>query len=197
MEPIKTSFSFSTTHHGPYDPCLFIEPCGHIPSLGELTTAPFYPDHSQRILAMHIGFASYYVINVEQLLKLAHEREGQHVGWDEWGAYMVEVGKGLGCHLGLIWVSGCRLFYIVSDPTYGDPPCYLQVHDFSPIGRSKHLCTQDGASKGERVRQFSLSSDGYKLPWSYHDSWPMHIAIGHDSLIFHTVSIPIFLLTAE
>jgi hypothetical protein len=47
-----------------------------------------------------------YTINVELLLELAREREGQDVGWDEWGAHTIEV-RGGGMYLANLglWVS--------------------------------------------------------------------------------------------
>ena len=197
MEPIRTSFSFSTAPQRPYDPHLFIEPCGHIPSPGELTTAPFYLDRSQRMLAVYFDFVTCYVINTELLLKLARERKGEDVGWDEWGARTIEVRGGGMDFLRPIWVSGCRLFYTVSDGEQVNGPTYLQVHDFSHVGRGKHLRTPHGAVEGERPRWFLLNLDGYKLPWNLDDSWNMDLTTGHDSLVFRTVSIPIFLFTVK
>jgi hypothetical protein len=197
VEPIRTSFSFSNAHQGLYDPHLFIEPCGHIPSPGEFTTAPFYPDRSQRMLAVYFDLATCYAINTELLLKLARERGGQHVGWDEWGARTIEVRGGGINFTRPMWVSGCRLFYTVSGAAHDNGPTYLQVHDFSHVGCGKHLRTPHGTSEGERARWFLLNLDGYKLPWNLDDSWNMDLTTGHDSLVFRTVSIPIFPFTVK
>ena len=197
MEPVQTLFSFSTAHRGAHDPCLLIEPSGHSPSPGELMTAPFYPDRSQRMLAVYFDFNLCYVINTEVLLKLARGREGQHVGWDDWGARTIEVCGGDLELLGPICISGCRLFYGVSNAAYDSGSTYLQVHDLSHVGRDKHIRTLDGASEGEGTRWFSPSLGGYKLPWDFPDSWDMDLTTGHDSLVFRTVSIPILLFTVK
>jgi hypothetical protein len=195
-ELIRTSFHFSTAHRGAYEPHLLIEPCGCIPSQDELTTAPFYPDRSQRMLAVYFDFHTCYAINVELLLELARERKGQDVRWRGWGAHTIKV-HGIDNRTGLLSVSGCRLFSTMSDFESEVPPVYLQVHDFSHVGRGKRLCTLDRVGKGRGTRQFPPSLERYKLPRGYPDSWPMRLATGHDSLVFRTVSIPIFLFTAE
>jgi hypothetical protein len=195
-ESTPTAFFFSPAHQGGYEPHFLIEPCGYIPSPDELATAPFYPDRSQRILAVYSGFNTCCVINAGLLLELARERNGEDVWWDEWGARTIEVCGGDDC-FGLIWVSGCRLFSTVSDSAYGICPTYLQVYDFSHVGRGEHLHTPDRASEGGGTRRFSPSLDGYRLPWDFPDSWNMDLAAGHDSLVFCTVSIPVFLFTVE
>lgn len=60
---------------------LFSEPSGHVPSPDELVAAPFYPELSQRILGLGFGDFGWHPIRVEQLPRLAREREEQDIGW--------------------------------------------------------------------------------------------------------------------
>jgi hypothetical protein len=187
IEPIQTSFSLPTARQEAYDPCLLIEPCGHISSPDELITAPFYPDRSQRILAFNLG-RSCYAINAELLLKLAREREGQDVGWDEWGAHTIEVRGGDLCNLWQIWVSGCRLFCTVSNSRDDDDPSHMRIYDFSHAGRAKNLRTSGKAGKHGRTRRISPSIDGYELPWNSFNFCDAISTTGHDSIVFSVVS---------
>ena len=197
-EPIETSFSFSLDYLKPRNLWLSIEPYGYIPSLDELMIAPFYPDRSQRILAVHfVQRGPCYTINTELLLELAREREGQDVEWDEWGIYTIEVrGGGLG-DLSQIRVSGCRLFCIAPDGADNDDSSHLWIYDFSHVGRAKYLCTPDRASEGGGTRQISPSLDGYKLPWNSIDPCDAISTRGHDNTTFCIVSIFIFLFAVE
>jgi hypothetical protein len=196
MTPIQTSFSFPTACLGAPCLCLSLESCGYIPSPDELKTAPFYPDCSQRILALYFGqHGTCYAINVELLLELAREREGQDVGWDEWGANTIEVHIGDPDNLREIWASGCRLFCTVSAgmDDGGDDPSYLRIYDFSRAGRAKYLRALDRASGGGRARRISPSVDGCKLPWNSVDFRYAILTTGHDSIVFCIVSVLIFL----
>jgi hypothetical protein len=196
MTPIQTSFSFPTTHPGAPRSCLSPEPCGHIPSPDELMAAPFYPDRSQRILALSFGrHNTFYVINMELLLELAREREGRDVGWDEWGAHTIEIHVGDPDSVGEIWTSGCRLFYTVSSVD-DDDPTHLLIYDFSHAGRAKYLRTLDRANEGGGTRRMSPCL-GYRLPWNSFDSHYGVLTTGHDSIVFCIVSILICLSTSS
>ena len=168
----------------------------HIPSHYELETAPFYQDCSQRILAVYFTqFGVCYVINAELLLELAREREGQNVGWDEWGIRTIEVRVGARGIFSEVWVSGCRLFCTIPEVVddEGEEPFYLQIYDLSYAGRAKHLHAVDRANKNEGARRILTSLDGYKLPWGPIDFYKALSTTGHDSFVFWIVSIPAFL----
>ena len=198
MKPIQTSFSFSTAYPTASYLGLSIEPCGHIPSPDELAAAPFYSDHSQRILVFYLGqYGTCHTINAELLLGLAQEGEGQDVGWDEWGIHTIEVHVRYRGGLGKIWVSGCRMFCTMSNGADDDNPTYLRIYDFSHAGRAKHLRTLDKAREGGGTRRLSPSLGGYKLPWTFVGSWGVDLTIGHDSLAFRVVSILTFLFAVE
>ena len=65
------------------------------PSPQDTLSAPFYPDPSQRILALSLEHrCGFYVIKAEVLLRLARERFGEVVRWEEWRPYLVETAEG-------------------------------------------------------------------------------------------------------
>ena len=188
MKPTQTSFSLFFPHEAAFFSQFASEPCGHVLSPVELMIAPFYPDPSQRILALSYRVhGKCHVINVELLLELAKEREGQHVMWEEWIAHTIEVQ--LGDLLGHTWVSGCRLYCTMSSFVGGGDgvESHLRIYDFSHAGRSKHLRTLDAPGGGRGTREISPSLDGYKLPWNP-DSLVAPVG-GHDSIVFYPVSI--------
>jgi hypothetical protein len=52
---------------------------------------PFYPDPSQRIIALSLDpRKGPLVMRVETLLRLARERAGGEIWWREWNSYLVE-----------------------------------------------------------------------------------------------------------
>ena len=188
-KPTQTSFYLSTIHDVARFSYLVSEPCGHVPSPDELMTAPFYPDPTQRILALcYNSPGRCFVINVELLLELAREREGQYVGWEEWVLHTIEVQVGPPDH---IWVSGCQLYCTVSDVAdeENDESSHLQIYDFSHAGRSKHLHTLNGAAESGGTRQISPALDGYKLPWNAGDFRYVSPIKGHDTIAFFIVSV--------
>ena len=198
--PTQTSLFLPTTCQDTSIMCLSLETCGNIPSQDELTAAPFYPDYSQRILAVYFGQKGpCYVINVELLLKLVQEREGQDVGWSRWGSHTIEAHVGGPDNHSHVWVSGCRLFCTVSDGVNGgrDASNYLRMYDFSHAGRAEYLHTLGEATEGGGVRRISPSLDGRKLPWNSANFCGEYVTIGHDSIAFWIVSIPIFLPTSS
>ena len=188
-KPKRTSLSFPTTFSAAPDLRLSLEPSSHIPSPDELVTAPFYPDDSQRILAVYFGRgSSCYLINTELLLRLARKRKGQGVGWDEWCAHAIEVHVGDPETVSQISASGCRLFCTVSDDM--DGPFYLRIYDFSHASRAKYL---RAPGEGGGMRWIPLSLDGHKLPGNSPNLCDALLITGHDSLVFQVVSILILL----
>ena len=186
---LPTAFSDAPRLH------LSVEPCGHIPSPDDSKAAPFYPDHSQRVLAVCPGWGgACYVINTELLLKLARERKGQGVGWDEWGSHTTEAHVGDLGTLSEVWTSGCRLFCIVSGV---DMACYLRMYDFSHAGRTKYLRTPDVSSEGGGGRLISPRLYGHELSWNLTYFCDTFLIRGHESIILWVVSILVFLSTSS
>ena len=195
-KPTQTSFSLSSAYEWTSFSHFTSEPCGHIPSLDELLIAPFYPDPSQRILVLcYRQQGRSYVINVELLLELAREREGQYVIWEEWVTHTIEVQIESGSLLSHIWVSGCQLYCTMFRREGVNILSYLRIYDFSHAGRSKHLHTLDRPNRGRGTRGISPSLEGYKLPWNPD---PHVIPVkGHDSIVFCIVSILVFSYTGS
>jgi len=168
--PEQTTFCLSGT---PF--YLLLEPCSHAPSPDGFMAAPFYPDPSQRMLALNLDGERWCTINTQLLLELARKREGQYVKWCEWGEivnFLDISGRNY------VWVSGCRLFYIAFDKATS----YLQVRDFSPGSRVKSV--QDGASKSQGETRISSIRDLHKLPWHGCHLWGMNSIVGYDTIVF-------------
>ena len=178
----ETSFCFPDP--GDSDWRLSSEPCGHISSLDELNASPFYPDSSQRIVALspsHIN--TRYVIKTELLLELARRWTNRDIEWDEWRTHMIEVA--VGDHERM-WITGCRLFFITPGDAQSPGKAYLQMYDFSHRGRAKSLNTPAAGENGG-VRRMSQCSAKRELPWDALDICCS--TVGHDSIAFCVVSI--------
>jgi len=153
--------------------------------------APFYPDPSQRILALCYGpHGRCFVINVELFLELAREREGQYVKWEEWVTHTIEIQVEGDSFPGHIWVSGSQLYCTMCRLEGVDLSSSLRIYDFSHAGRSKHLRTLDRPNKSRGTREISPSLENYKLPWNPDDR--VIPVKGHDSIVFSIVSILAF-----
>jgi len=179
-EPVQTSFlppidckeriGVSFRH-------VFSEPCGHAPLPDELLLEPFYQDPSQRILAIDDGRCSFDVINVELLLELARKREGQNIGWAEWGPNTTRIQ--VRDRDQRVWVSGCRLFCVVPE---GRRVSYLQIYDLSRRGRSKHVHAMDISSAVGGSGRTLPSVDGCELPWVLNEIDGGTRTIGNDGI---------------
>jgi len=76
-------------------------------------TAPFYLDPSRSVIAPYLcEYGGCYVINTEPLLEFARGTGGQDVEWEELGSYTFKIVVDED-HLGLIRVSGRRLFFFI------------------------------------------------------------------------------------
>ena len=184
--PVQTSFSLPHNRRG-LGFRLLSGPCGHAPFPDELGTAPFRPDPSQRIIALNFGDSQWYVVGTERFLELALRWEGKNVQWDKWEAKRIRVTIERVTGWDCIQVSGCRLLCIVSNST-GIRRSFLRVLDFSRTGRAKELDAQGVVGIGETTRQWSLSSDGYELPWFPDGLRQRGLAVAHDSIVFSFVS---------
>ena len=134
--PVKTLFHLPNYYWYPF---LFLERGMHKPSPAECL-APFYQDCTQRIAALSKPNRGYLVFPVESLLRVAEDRGGCKIGWDEWKAHVVATTS----HPGLCVVSGCRLFCITS----AGPNLDMEMHDFSRQGRAKYLSEQVNTDMG-------------------------------------------------
>ena len=127
--PVQTSFHFipSSTIASRH---LLLERGAHKRSpTGALT--PFYQDPVQRIAALDMQHPSISLaFPVEALLKLARDRRGCKITWDEWREHVVV--SPLRQATANAWVSGCRLFRFKSGPK-----AHIDVYDFSTFGRAR------------------------------------------------------------
>ena len=58
---------------------------GHEPSCTDILSTPFYPDPSQRVLAVRfVNRNELLVMRLEMVLRLVEEREGEELGRGEW-----------------------------------------------------------------------------------------------------------------
>jgi hypothetical protein len=174
-----------------YGPTVFqswawmVEASGYEPSPQETLVAPFYPDPSQRILAMSLDTQDgYSVMKVETFLRLARERAGGRVQWREWSPHLIlAYAKRRPLTLTYIrsWVSGSR-FFRISNPG-GRSTFHFNVYDFSPLGRTKHFWRGGGTHKvmhrcAKRIHLPCLGNEIIR-----------DASFGHDSVISQIVSI--------
>jgi hypothetical protein len=159
-----------------------VEAGGYKPSTEDLLTAPFYPDSSQCILALSLGFqGKFFVIEVGTLLRLAREQAGRVIQWEKWRPYLVEAFVGVGrraqVHHPRYWISGFRLLRL----TIAQDGSALDVYDFSARGRMKFLWLE-----GDGRKVMHPSTTGCCLPCGSSDTYD--VGFGHDSLVVWTVS---------
>lgn len=178
MVPAQTLF------HGPVSyrhwTCLF-EAGGYNASAQDILATPFYPAPSQRILALSTDPQGWFcVMKVEALLKLARERAGEEVQWEEWKPYLAQIfleETSRTAHNMGPWVSGFRLFFVSAQ---NDGRCDLHVYDFS-----SHACTKFLPREGNDVVCVGPVV-GHRLPWQAGDIYD--ITFCHDSMIVQLVS---------
>ena len=162
---------------------LHIEQGGHKPSPEESLLAPFFPDPSQRILVIQFC-GSVFVMKTEVLLRLAQERGGAALEWEQWKTHTIEVQTE---GVANFWVSGPRLFGVSSINEI-----WMDVHDFSPRASARYLETITGRD-GVVQRFMCPSMQINRPPWSALDP-AIHFASGggHDSVALLMVNVPCF-----
>ena len=166
-EVTQTSFNFPDSA----SPRLLSESCSYAPSPDELKAAPFYPDPSQRILALCFGGThKLVVIKTELLLQLAQEWRKRSVSWGEWGETVQVDGGGKFS----VWISGCQMFIIHKNPG----PFALQIYDFGQESNSKN----PNANQREKEGKTGL------IPLPRSSGYLINSFVGHDSIVLYTVS---------
>ena len=195
LKPVQTSFIFQPTPSGSWI-CLLSEPCSHAPSPDELIAAPFYPDPSQRIVALTLDGVKWFTINTGVSLELGQKWRDRCVEWCEWNKIIdVQVGEISRCDYPR--VSRCRLFCVVPGSTDREI-YYLQVYDFSRGSRTKNLDLPDGLNEGGGERESQTPSEVglSRLPWNTRDLLlDTTSTVGHDSFVLFIVSNPAILPT--
>ena len=180
----QTTFHFGPLGHlGRGMVYLRIEQGSHRPSPEEILLAPFFPDPSQRLLAIELrNCGSAFVMKTEVLLRLAQEWGDVALEWEQWRAHSIEVRPG---DVSNLWISGPRLFCMT-----GPRGKRMDVYDFSPQASARHLETT--TDRDGMVQLFMRPSIQNYLPW--HSLSPtVHCAdCGHDSIVFLMVNAPRF-----
>ena len=190
--PAQTSFQFTPYFRDTGYPSLHLERGVHKPSHAE-RLAPFHHDPTQRIAALFMPYTyDCLVFPVEALVRLAEDREGCEIGWDEWKKHVV-IPSVNQINLVEVWVSGCRLFCITSAGHGAE--AQMEVYDFSKKGRVKYLSEQVNPDL-DGVRYLSSTGAKAKLPWDIDDLLDMNG--GHDSVVFFRVcALCLFLVLGD
>ena len=171
-ELAKTTFYFNSSGEGYLTmPYLIPDMGGHTPSRDDEIFAPFHPDPSQRVLAIgHYNFVS--VVRTEGLLRLAREREGEHLQWREWKTHVTWIVRD--GYTSRLWVSGPRV--CCADPTESGGTS-IDVYDFGAQASAKYV----ESVKGRMSQRFTPSVTKI-VPWEADEINASH---GHyDSLSF-------------
>jgi hypothetical protein len=144
---------------------------GHEPSHEEASFAPFYPDPTQRVLAVRFRDGqSLVVVKIEALLRLAKERGCVDLRWREWKSCFVGVKYENPCRP---WVSGHRLFRL-----YGFREKAIDVYDFS-VSKSVRYTEK---TIGRSAQKFASPNVTHDLqPWG--DFVLGFSGTGHDSIV--------------
>ena len=153
----------------------------------EDSLAPFYQDPFQRVLTIRLHGAHHipdFVVKVEVLLKLARERGGADVEWEQWKTYVVKVNFMAESDL---WASGSRFFSMELDID-SDHVSWVDVFGFSPRASAQYVDTVSYVTQGTVWRVLDQNDmDSLKLPWDIEEI--RFSNCGHDSLVFLVVRI--------
>ena len=174
-----------------YDPSEYVgmavrdlvsDPGGYRPSPEDERFAPFYPDPSQRVFVVETtDYAGFLVMKTEVLLRLAQEREGEDLRWEEWGAYMTRISRNQ--EITSLWVSGPLLFCVYSA---GSEETMMDVYDFSARASARYAKMVEGGSAARYEPSITQI-----LPWRIDEIADSYGC--HDSITFVMVKISPFL----
>lgn len=187
--PAQTTFNlnFRANRHGEMAGIrLSLGQGGHRPSPEEELHAPFYPDPSQRMLAIVLPErAVCFVVGIEALLKLAREWGDANLEWEQWGAHAEYIWFKSNL---TPWVSGPRLLSLryESHPWAGEP--WTKV--YSHITRAPRSHAEPGS---DRDAEHLPIVSGLRLPSNFDDCTIKFFGGGHDSLAFLMVNSSQFL----
>ena len=182
MKRTRTVFHFYIPKYSPtWAMRLHFNRGGYKPSPEEDFLAPFYQDSSQQIVAVELhgdSYKSIFVVKIDVLFKLARDRRGADLRWEQLRAHMVEVLPRV--HRADLCVSGSRLFRI--HPTRDNRIMRMDVYDFSARTSTLYMGTD------RRGRTMRPSIEGRHLP---RDADMIHFSGGgHDSIAHLTVRTP-------
>lgn len=185
--PVQTTFHFDPQEHIDLEVMhLHLDLGAYKPSPEEDLLAPFYPDASERVLAVELyEYDFIFVMKTEVLLRLAQERGGADLQWGQWKTHAVRVQPG---GRPALWVSGPRLFC-----TYwaglGGGKTWMDVYDFSVQASARDAGIRVGGD-GRVQGDVQWPSVQRCLPWG---GSAVHFSNGgHDSIAFLMVNNPRF-----
>ena len=150
---------------------------GRVPSCEDELFAPFYPDPSQRVLAV-VFFGCIIVAKIEALLKLARERKGEHLQWAEWQTHVTKVRRD--GYTSRLWVSGPRL--CCAELT-GSGETSIDVYDFGA-----RACAECRESFEDGVAERFAPSVTKIMPWEVDEI--ITSSGSHNGFSFVLVKIP-------
>lgn len=183
LKQTRTVFHFNIQRYLPIEGMrLHFNRGGYKPSPEEDLFAPFYRDPTQQIVAVELykpSHKSVFVMNVDVLLKLARERGGEDLKWEQLRTHMVEILPR--DHHADLWVSGSRLFRMRR--RWDDRKMWMDVYDFNARASTLYMGTnRSGRTARPRI-------EGRGLPW---DAYMTHFSdSGHDSIAHLMVRTPI------
>ena len=141
---------------------------GHEPSHDDDLFAPFYPDTSQRVLVIEGSSDGLLVMKTEALLKLAQERKGEDLQWEEWQSCATWLLPTIPSST--LWLSGPRLCLEHAAEHHGERS--MDVFDLSVQASARRTETEVGCFEPDATQT---------LPW---ETEPV-ISYGcHDNITF-------------
>ena len=174
-ELAQTTFHFDPSkHRGLAVPDLVSDWGRYQPPHEDGLPPPFYPDPSQKVFAVELQ-VGVFVMKIETLLRLAQQRKGQCLRWEEWCTHAVRVSRDWDDTRGT-WVSDHRLF-CVSPAESGTT--VMDVYDFGAQASARHTETAEGS-----MTELSTSQI---LPWGVNDI--IALCGCHDSITFLAVKV--------
>ena len=150
---------------------------GHVPCLEDELSAPFYPGPSQRVLAVAF-FRFIIVVKIETLLRLARERRGEYLKWEQWRTHVTWVERS--GYQSKLWVSGPRLCCVVLTRSW---ETLMDVYDFGAQASAESV----GSVEDGMALRFTPSISQI-LPFDIDQILILHGC--HDSFSFVLVKTP-------
>jgi len=181
----QTTFHFDAREHSDMATIhLHLDRGGHKPSPEEVLLAPFYQDASQRVLAVELRSRELaFVMKAEVLLKLARERGGADIEWEQWNAHTLEVQTGDST---VLWVSGPRVFCWTGG---ADGTSWMNVRNFSP--RELATCMKTVTdSKGGRLLRVRRPRSVVRHPLPWYSFAIQFLDGGHNGIALVMVKVP-------
>jgi hypothetical protein len=160
---------------------------------------PFYPDPSQRVLALLFylrtdvatGVQGICLVHSEALLRLASEKGEGVVEWETWGKFTVSPNTGdvpRADSFTRYSVSGGRFARVGINEAEGW--ANIRVYDLSHWTRQYPNPKPDGdGESGEKTVRYRVSEAVWKFPQTMRSI--CHVAMQHDCVVISSVRLPV------